>query len=56
MQDNEKENHPWKEFLEARKNVILWMSDELGKDDKEIAVTLSMTETQVYLINSYLHE
>lgn len=47
---DEKKLHPWEEFLKARMNAILWMKEEMGRDDKLIANQLSMDERQVYLI------
>lgn len=53
----EKENdnfiHPWGAFLNARLKVIFWMNKK-GRDDAEIARSLSMDETQVYLIRTHL--
>lgn len=48
--------HPWKVFLECRMKAMVWMRDEQGYDEKEIAETLSMTETQVSQILSYCDE
>jgi DNA-binding transcriptional regulator YdaS (Cro superfamily) len=48
--------HPWGEFLEARKKVIIWMREEKQRTDKEIAKHLSMDEMQVYLIGLHLEE
>lgn len=49
----ENKPHPWGVFLEARKDVILWMSEEKGRDDAGIAEDLSMDSTQVRLIRTY---
>ncbi len=51
--DEVKTDHPWGMFLEARKKAITWMKEEMNYDDKEIALTLSMDEFQVYLIRTY---
>lgn len=47
--------HPWGEFLNARYKAILWMRKEMNRDDKEIAIALSMDEIQVYLIRTLTH-
>lgn len=52
---NKKEPHPWAVFLNARYNVILWMRDIKGYDDKEISENLSMDEIQVFLIRISTH-
>jgi len=49
-----KSEHPWEVFLEARKKVITWMKEETNYDDREIAISLSMDEYQVYLINKHI--
>ncbi len=49
----ENKPHPWGEFLKSRMNAILWMKEEMGRDDKLIAHQLSMDERQVYLIRIY---
>lgn len=46
-------NHPWGIFLDARKNVILWMKHKMKKTDKQIAEDLSMDEEQVFSIREY---
>jgi hypothetical protein len=38
------------EFLKARYKAIMWMTEECGSTDSEIALALSMDEQQVYLI------
>lgn len=43
--------HPWSSFLEARGDAIFWLY-EMGYDDLQIAVTLSMDKEQVYLIRT----
>jgi hypothetical protein len=48
--------HPWGKFLEVRKEVIKWMTDEMGRDNAEIAHALSMDEQQVYLIKKHMEE
>ena len=45
-----KKPHPWAAFLNARANCIHWMLDN-DKTFEEIAHTLSMDSTQVYLIS-----
>lgn len=45
--------HPWKRFLNARRDVIIWLSEEMKQNDLEIAQCMSMDETQVYLIRIY---
>jgi hypothetical protein len=42
--------HPWGDFLNARYKCILWMTEEMGYDDKQIANFLSMDEIQISLI------
>jgi len=39
--------HPWADFLDARKKTIVWMKDECGRTDQEIAIILSMDARQV---------
>ncbi len=53
MEENKEKPHCWGEFLRIRKDVINWMSEEKGRDDKEIAYTLSMDAKQVFLIRTY---
>ena len=48
----EMQTHPWEIFLNARKNAIHWMKDDKNYSDKDIALFLSMDETQVYLIRT----
>lgn len=43
----ENDLHPWAEFLYARRNAILWMREEMGRTDYQIAWELSMDEAQV---------
>lgn len=50
---NDETNHPWQSFLDARVKVIDWMVKKFNKNDKQIAESLSMDETQVYLIRTY---
>lgn len=52
-QEEVKTKHPWGVFLEARKKAITWMKEEMNRNDKEIAIALSMDELQVYLIRTY---
>lgn len=47
---DEENPHPWDAFLQARRNAIIWMREEMNKTDKEIATCLNMDEMQVYLI------
>lgn len=46
--------HPWGAFLNARYLAILWMREEMGYDDEEIAYSLSMDAIQVRLIRTQL--
>lgn len=48
---NRSEPHPWGVFLDARLKAIYWLESR-GYDDLQIAVTLSMDETQVYRIRT----
>lgn len=48
----DKKPHPWAVFLEARKEAILWMREEMNFDDEHIAYLLSMDKVQVYLIRT----
>jgi hypothetical protein len=48
-------DHPWGNFLTARFYAILWLKDEFGHSDKQIAEILSMDEMQVYLIRGSTH-
>lgn len=54
IMEYDKTKHPWGEFLEARKKAIIWMKKERNRNDKEIAMDLSMDEFQVYLIRNYM--
>ncbi len=51
--DEEKEPHPWGEFLKARVKCILWMKNEMKRDDQTIACDLSMDTEQVRLIREF---
>lgn len=51
--DEETEPHPWGEFLKARVKCILWMKNEMKRDDLTIAASLSMDEIQVMLIREW---
>jgi hypothetical protein len=44
-------DHPWEDFLRARKLAIEWLIKEMGYDVDKIANTLSMDATQVELIH-----
>ena|SRR3990167_4061370 len=50
---SETDNHPWLNFLKARKAAMLWMRDEMKKTDEEIAADLSMDAEQVRAILIY---
>jgi hypothetical protein len=45
-----KSNHPWTNFLYARRVVMEWMRKEMLYDDEQIARSLSMDGVQVKLI------
>lgn len=51
----DKKTHPWGRFLIARWEAILWMHEEMGYNDKQIAQNLSMDKMQVYLIRTSEH-
>ncbi len=53
MNENNLNPHPWEEFLNARARCILWLSQEMKLNDKNICFQLSMDETQVRLIREY---
>ncbi len=44
--------HPWGQFLCARRNAIIWLSEEMNLSDIEISIALSMNEMQGYLIRT----
>jgi hypothetical protein len=46
-----KGDHPWQNFLHARKLAIEWLIEEYGEDYEKIANALSMDATQVKLIH-----
>lgn len=46
-----KGDHPWQNFLHARKLAIEWLIQEYGEDYAKIANMLSMDEVQVQLIH-----
>lgn len=54
--DEQKEPHPWGEFLKTRIKCILWMKNEMKRDDEMIAYHLSMDEHQVRLIREHFEE
>lgn len=47
--------HPWGRFLNARRDAMAWMFDEMGYDYKTIANKMCMDEMQVYLILASTH-
>jgi len=47
--------NPWINFLYARHEVILSMSEDNGYNDKEIAEYLSLDEMQVYMIRTTIN-
>lgn len=48
--DENKEPHPWDEFLKWRFKAMIWVKNEFGYSNKKIAEVFSMDEMQVYLI------
>lgn len=45
-----KSDHPWANFLHARRLAMEWLRNEMKYDDARIARELSMDEMQVTLI------
>lgn len=46
------DEHPWNDFLEARKRAIVWLYEN-GHTDEDIAEALSISESRVYTIRAY---
>ncbi len=49
MKENNKP-HPWGEFLKWRYRAMLWVKDEFGYTNEQLARQFSMDPMQVYLI------
>jgi hypothetical protein len=52
----EKEVHPWLEFLVARKKTLIWMTEKMNYSNEQIAYSLSIDEKQVYSIQQAIAE
>ncbi len=51
----DKKPHPWARFLNARRDAMIWMNEEMERDYSEIANAMCMDEMQVYLILASSH-
>jgi len=55
IEEINKTPHPWARFLNARRDAMMWMREEMNRSDKEIANDLCIDEMQVYLILEASH-
>ena len=45
-----RKSNPWVDYVDARRQVIFWMRREYGYCDKQIAITLFISEFQISII------
>ena len=55
MDSENKEPHPWGEFLKWRYRALLWSREKYGYSNEQLAHQFSMDERQVMLIMNMDH-